>query len=64
MCEEEEEGDPRALQFLLRHMKSFVINKSLVYALYMDVCAFKHTHTHTHTHIYIHIQESTHKKMQ
>lgn len=54
---EEEEGDPRAFQFLLHHMKSFVINKSVVYALYMAVCASKHTHTHTsrdplkHSHI-------------
>lgn len=53
----EEEGDPRAFQFLLHHMKSFVINKSVVYALYMAVCASKHTHTHTrrdpleHSHI-------------
>lgn len=46
--EEEEEGDPRAFQFLLHHMKSFVINKSVVYALYMAVCASKHAQTHTH----------------
>lgn len=48
------EGVPRALQFLLHHTKSFVINKSVVYALYMAVCASRHAHgrmcTHTHEH--------------
>lgn len=46
------ERDPRALQFLLHHTKSFVINKSVVYALYMAVCASRKAHgrTCTHTH--------------
>lgn len=48
--EEEEEGDPCAFQFFLHHMKSFVINKSAVYALYMAVSASKHIHTQAGTH--------------
>lgn len=48
--EDEEEGNPRAFEVLFHHMKSFVINKSVVYALYMSVCASKHAQTHAHTH--------------
>lgn len=39
---------PRAFLFLLSQMKSFVINKSDMYALYIAVCASKHKHRHAH----------------
>lgn len=59
--EEEHGGRPTCTPVLLHHMKSFVINKSVVYALYMAVCASKHTHTHIHTHVRTHLNPLKHR---